>query len=509
MGDHNDHAEDGPAFAHSSQRNHWMFTAAKLAGIRAQTHTKAVSRFESIHRKRSLTPNSIRRMSMSMGDSTPAAKENEFAKPTPDMMKRMSMGSTNDGAEAKRMSMTMSPNESTNPPMTPDSKSIVKTIQFGASPNGTPNGTPNGAATVTPIGTPNAEVSVPMRMTPASSAKPSGYLVPQEPERVIKKTDMLTLGDEATMRLYWEKFVFKIVTQLFPAERGRLLVMATALMYFKRFFMVNSVMNHNPRHIMVTCINVANKVEEWVGRSGVTLRKLAEVTKTKPERIVRLEVTLLDSIRFHLRLFHPYKPLRGHVQAIGKMIKEAGNDEWSEGVGEQLVVAANSLIQTAFFTDTMFLWFPSQIALAALLSVAQQQGHAQPVLAYIQGECAKACQHGSLHDQMMETLASIDSMLQQGATAIPDIEQAKVLDRKLKQFNKLVAKEAKQTLEKKRAAKEQKRLVKLRKKQIEREKAQASLLMSPELKRPTNSPGGESDDGGFTLSKRFKPTPER
>merc|ERR1740130_828796 len=135
---------------------------------------------------------------------------------------------------------------------------------------------------------------------------------------------------------------------------------------------------------------------------------------------------------------------------------------------------ASALIQSAYFTDAIFLWFPSQIALAALLSAAEQQRQAQPVLAYIR----KSCPDAALHEHMMATLTSINTMLQQGATAIPDIEQAKELDRKLKQFNKQVAKEAKSTAERKRVEKEQKRLKKLelKRKRVEKEQKRLKKL---------------------------------
>lgn len=271
--------------------------------------------------------------------------------PTPDTNKRMSMESS-VGTDVKPVRMSMSPAASRL--MTPDSKSIVKTISFDASPgskSGANTPEPSTQPVKSPARTPNnivqLEEKVATTKTEATTKTDDGkYLVPIEPDVAVKKMDCLNQADEAVMRLYWEKYIQKIVTQLFPVERGRLLVMASALTYFKRFYLVNSVMDHNPRHIMVTCVNMANKAEEWMGRSGVDLTKLSEVTKTKAEKIVHLEVPLLDSIRFHLRIFHPYKPLKGHIAAVQKLSAEA---KWGPELVEKLEATAISLISTVFF----------------------------------------------------------------------------------------------------------------------------------------------------------------
>lgn len=92
---------------------------------------------------------------------------------------------------------------------------------------------------------------------------------------------------------------------------------------------------------------------------------------------------------------------------------------------------------------------------------------------------------------------------------MPDVEQAKILDRKLKHFNKLVAKEAKLENERKRAEKDAKRAKKHEERRLKQEQREAGLLMPMLLKSPAGRKVDDSDEGDFMMHKRFKPTPER
>lgn len=85
-------------------------------------------------------------------------------------------------------------------------------------------------------------------------------------------------------------------------------VTATASALFRRFFLSNSVMLHDPKAIMVASAFLGSKVED----ATVDIRYLEEATKqmqapVTQKEIVEAEVSLVAGLHFELLCFHPYK----------------------------------------------------------------------------------------------------------------------------------------------------------------------------------------------------------
>lgn len=60
------------------------------------------------------------------------------------------------------------------------------------------------------------------------------------------------------MRVFYEQKIQEVCGAFqFPHK-----IQATAIIYFKRFYLQWSVMEHHPKHIMLTCIYAACKIEE-------------------------------------------------------------------------------------------------------------------------------------------------------------------------------------------------------------------------------------------------------
>ena len=62
----------------------------------------------------------------------------------------------------------------------------------------------------------------------------------------------------------------------------------------------------------MTCLFLATKVEEAYTEADV-LAKYANIEK---EWMIRLESVVLEALKFHLRVYHPYKPLQGLLKMI-------------------------------------------------------------------------------------------------------------------------------------------------------------------------------------------------
>lgn len=142
-------------------------------------------------------------------------------------------------------------------------------------------------------------------------------------------------------------------------------VIATATIYFKRFYARNSLRSIDPLLMAPTCLFLASKVEEsgMISNSRL-ISACQQVVKTKfayaytqefPYRITHIlecEFFLLEAMDCCLILFHPYRSLLQYVQDIG------GDDS--------LLQLAWRIINDSLRTDVSLLYPPYMISLAAL-----------------------------------------------------------------------------------------------------------------------------------------------
>ncbi|VEN59131.1 unnamed protein product [Callosobruchus maculatus] len=98
-------------------------------------------------------------------------------------------------------------------------------------------------------------------------------------------------------------------------------VVGTAFHYFKRFYINNSVMNYHPKEIMVTCIYLACKVEEF----NVSIQQFVANIKGDREKatdiILNNELLLMEQLNFHLSIHNPFRPVEGlliDIKAVAK-----------------------------------------------------------------------------------------------------------------------------------------------------------------------------------------------
>jgi cyclin H len=166
--------------------------------------------------------------------------------------------------------------------------------------------------------------------------------------------------------------------------RREVKVTATAALLFRRFFLSNSVMLHDPKHILVAAAFMATKVED----SMTQVHHLEEGTKlmnsplTQAE-ILRAEYPLLGGINCDLLCFHPYKAVLAFTEDLrtflktrkGSLLAKFTNGESRPIIGQDLSPmhnAARALVDDAIVSDIPLLYSPAKIGLAALM-VANDQ----------------------------------------------------------------------------------------------------------------------------------------
>eukprot|EP00545_Synedropsis_sp_CCMP1620_P011764 CAMPEP_0119031400 /NCGR_PEP_ID=MMETSP1176-20130426/41521_1 /TAXON_ID=265551 /ORGANISM="Synedropsis recta cf, Strain CCMP1620" /LENGTH=372 /DNA_ID=CAMNT_0006987795 /DNA_START=75 /DNA_END=1193 /DNA_ORIENTATION=+ len=184
-------------------------------------------------------------------------------------------------------------------------------------------------------------------------------------------------------------YVAKIPSLLGPFAQNAYLrrevkVTATAAALFRRFFLSNSVMLHDPKHILVAAAFMATKVEDCMTQA----HHLEEGTKlmnspvTQAE-ILKAEYPFLGGINCDLLCFHPYKAVLALTEDLrtflktrkGRILATFATGEDRPIIGQDLSPmhnAARALVDDAVVSDIPFLYSPGQIGLAALM-VANDQ----------------------------------------------------------------------------------------------------------------------------------------
>ncbi|OAD79614.1 cyclin [Phycomyces blakesleeanus NRRL 1555(-)] len=179
-------------------------------------------------------------------------------------------------------------------------------------------------------------------------------------DRPQDEPQYLSVQDEMALCRFYEKQLQGICKHLKFTD----MVMATAVIYMKRFFLHNTVMDYHPKDILLTCLFLATKSESErvsIDDFGRNL-KLPSTTS-----VLDLEFTVSQGLKFEYYAHHPYRPAYGFfldIQTTGvdiKILKETYN-KLGPVIGEILL------------TDLPFLYMPSQLALAAFVVAGKNNG---------------------------------------------------------------------------------------------------------------------------------------
>ncbi|CAG9770693.1 unnamed protein product [Ceutorhynchus assimilis] len=178
-----------------------------------------------------------------------------------------------------------------------------------------------------------------------------------------RQHDLAILTEEEYQKIFI--FFSSVIQTLGEQLKLRQQVIATATVYFKRFYARNSLKCIDPLLLAPTCIFLASKVEEFGVISNSRLISTCQtVIKNKfgyaytqefPYRtnhILECEFYLLENLDCCLIVYQPYRPLLQLVQDIGHE--------------EQLLTLAWRIVNDSLRTDVCLLYPPYQIAIGCL-----------------------------------------------------------------------------------------------------------------------------------------------
>ncbi|KAK6464832.1 cyclin-like protein [Scheffersomyces coipomensis] len=146
-------------------------------------------------------------------------------------------------------------------------------------------------------------------------------------------------------------------------------VKLTAISLFKKFYLINSMMEYHPKNIMYTSVFLAAKSENYFISIESFVQRLKDV---KPSDILDLEFKILQSLKFTLLVHHAFRPLYGFFldfQAVLLHPSPLMYDVSVDTLGALYDKAKIWLNENAILSDVAFLFTPPQIALAAMYDV--------------------------------------------------------------------------------------------------------------------------------------------
>ncbi|XP_044731054.1 cyclin-C [Chrysoperla carnea] len=190
-----------------------------------------------------------------------------------------------------------------------------------------------------------------------------------------RQHDLSILNEEEYQKIFI--FFANLIQILGEQLKLRQQVIATATVYFKRFYARNSLKCIDPLLLAPTCIFLASKVEEFgVISNSRLITTCQNVLKNKfsyaynqqefPYRtnhILECEFYLLENLDCCLIVYQPYRPLLQLIQDIGHE--------------EQLLSLAWRIVNDSLRTDVCLLYPPYQIAIGCLqiACVISQKDH--------------------------------------------------------------------------------------------------------------------------------------
>ncbi|KAF2078380.1 hypothetical protein CYY_000363 [Polysphondylium violaceum] len=260
-------------------------------------------------------------------------------------------------------------------------------------------------------------------------------------ERAKKKFDnaatsayILTLEEENQLLHHYKSKIIDIGTSLNLPEK----VTATAIVYMNRFYLKNSVMEHNPRSIMASTVFLACKTED----NHLEIDYYSQSVKTPPADITNLEMIILESLEFNLIIYHSYRPLYGYLLNISENSGLYGPISF-----DSFWEHSKKLVQKSLFSDICFFYHPNLVALAILdLTCLANQGSSHTpqqtsnlLKSYMENKLfpnKSPEEHVNITNQINE--------IKQAILAIPDnpdVNILKEIDKKLRLLSKKAKKE--------------------------------------------------------------------
>lgn len=146
-------------------------------------------------------------------------------------------------------------------------------------------------------------------------------------------------------------------------------VKETALVFFNRFYLMRSMLEHDPRLVMFTCVTLAIKLEDmW--RNYFVDKLLGSVEGLDITRVFAMEAVVCDALNFNFLVLHTSDSMYIIREKCIEYLKESlgiDDDILGEHLGLILSVcneAQKDAVMMNVIPEFTFLYTPTQLAVA-------------------------------------------------------------------------------------------------------------------------------------------------
>ncbi|KAI9305465.1 cyclin-like protein [Cunninghamella echinulata] len=233
-----------------------------------------------------------------------------------------------------------------------------------------------------------------------------------------KEPDYLTADEQVKLCRYYEQQL-QIICAFLKLPNT---VMATGVIYMKRFFLRNTAMDYHPKDVLLTCLFLATKVES----ERISIEEFGKNLRLpNTDMILQLEFTVSQGLQFEYFVHHPYRAAYGYFLDV-QYTKEGQLDPTIDmGLLKETYGEVNNIIKRILLTDLPFIYQPAQLAIAAFIIAGKNNGFDLRMRTYLEHHFDK-----ELSDTLYTMTILIDEALEENAQVPKDI--ATEIDLKLR-----------------------------------------------------------------------------
>ena len=184
-----------------------------------------------------------------------------------------------------------------------------------------------------------------------------------------KKEDIDLLSSTRSVHAV-RHYYLSFLSHLAQRCRLRQRVVATAQVFFRRFYTQSTLAQHDPALIAVTALLIAAKVEECAINAKAVVKQLQPTAPVSVgcstvewsygvSDVLDCEFVVLHALLFDLIVFHPYRPLVHFLSSF------SSHERHSE-----LVQRSWELVNESYYSDVVMLYPPYVVALSCLYMAA-------------------------------------------------------------------------------------------------------------------------------------------
>ncbi|XP_055350517.1 cyclin-H-like [Paramacrobiotus metropolitanus] len=187
---------------------------------------------------------------------------------------------------------------------------------------------------------------------------------PHTPDNPAVASMFLSIEEEAELCRFYQTMLRDFCSKFKP-ELPRSTI-ATGFALFQRSYVNESVMRLHPKYMMITCMWIAVKADEYHITMEQFVAHLRGDRQKAIDIILNNEPYVMKRLHYHLMVHLPYRAMEGFLIDIktrfGEFFKKP----------DRMRPGADKFLEGSMFSDTLLLWSPSQIALAALFHAAEE-----------------------------------------------------------------------------------------------------------------------------------------